>query len=239
MDIVYVVGSGSKWDNNELKYSLRSLENFPHKNVIIVGVLPEWAKNIIHIDVQDNFADINGGKYRNVVRKIRAACQDERISDEFVLMNDDFFFLEPVEKIEPYTNGTIQSLIDYYEDPRHQYSNALIRTNKLLLERGIEKPMSYAIHYPIVYDKKKFLQMTDDMDWLEKGYSWRSLYGNLFKIGDVGRNDPKINSALTFMTFLNKKYQGDFLSISNNVALFPPFQKWIDERFPNKSNYEL
>lgn len=33
MDILYVIGRGSKWENNELRYSLRSLE----KNGINVG----------------------------------------------------------------------------------------------------------------------------------------------------------------------------------------------------------
>ena len=31
MDIVYCLGNGSKWDNNELRYSLRSVERYCKK----------------------------------------------------------------------------------------------------------------------------------------------------------------------------------------------------------------
>ena len=39
MDIVYIIGSGSKWQDNELRYSLRSIEKFGGNfgEVYIVG----------------------------------------------------------------------------------------------------------------------------------------------------------------------------------------------------------
>lgn len=240
MDVVYLLGSGSPWDNNEIRYSLRSLKHLPHDKVFVVGERPEWLANIIHLDVKDNFAYLNGGKFRNVIQKIRAACLDERVSESFVLMNDDFFFLTDVTEIKPYANGTLESMIEQYPDKQSQYYNALVRTKQFLQKQGIEQPINYAVHYPIVYEKKKFLQMTDDIDWLEKGYSWRTIYGNLFDIGRADRKDPKISSRLDFSDalFYGHKLLGDFLSISDNVALLPEFQKWIDERFPNKSLYE-
>jgi hypothetical protein len=85
-----------------------------------------------------------------------------------------------------------------------------------------------------VYEKAKFLQMTETIDWLEKAYSWRTIYGNLFKIGDVGRLDPKVSTAEGFETFNVK----DFLSISDNLALDEKFQEWIAGRFPETSKYE-
>jgi hypothetical protein len=239
MDVVYLLGSGSPWDNNEIRYSLRSLVHLPHDKVFVVGERPEWLQNIIHLDVRDNFAYLNGGKFRNVIQKIRAACQDERVSESFVLMNDDFFFLTDTTEIKPYANGTLESMIEQYPDKKSQYYNALVRTKQFLQKQGIEQPINYAVHYPIIYEKKKFLQMTDDIDWLEKGYSWRTIYGNLFDIGRLDREDPKVSSAIAFFKkFAEQKDVGDFLSISDNLALLPEFQKWIAERFPNKSLYE-
>jgi hypothetical protein len=240
MDVVYILGSGSKWGDNELRYSLRSIEqHLPHRNVFIVGERPEWLANIIHIPASDGYANINGGKFKNVLRKTEKACIDDRVSDQFVLMNDDFFFLEYCNAIEPATNGTLRDLIEYYDgDDRNQYLNLLKRTEKALLERGIENAHNYALHYPIVYDKQKFLDMTHDIDWLEASYSWRTLYGNLHKIGSVPREDTKCNSPETFKEFAAADHPIDFLSISNNVALDPLFQSWIAARFPNKSKYE-
>ena len=47
IDIVYALGSGSKWDNNELRYSLRSLEkNFLDlRNIYIVGTFPHFLQD--------------------------------------------------------------------------------------------------------------------------------------------------------------------------------------------------
>jgi hypothetical protein len=241
IDIVYVLGNGSKWNNNELRYSLRSVEkHFKHREVFIVGERPDWLQNINHINCQDTFAYLNGGKFKNVIRKIRAACLDDRVSDSFVLMNDDFFFLEDKAIIWPYTNGTLQEMIDSYYDKTSQYYNALVRTMKFLQQAGIEEPKNFAVHYPIVYEKAKFLEMTNDIDWLDKAYSWRTIYGNLYSAGHVDRQDTKISSTteLSDALFYQHQLHGDFLSISDNVALDPRFQNWIAERLPTPSKYE-
>lgn len=237
-DIVYVVGTGSKWKNNELRYSLRSLQHFPHRNVVIVGELPDWCQNVIHIDQPDMFANVHGGKYKNVMKKTIAACEDDRVSEEFVLMNDDFFFLKNTDIIPPFALSSLDIQINQYKDNnRNQYGNALLRTKRILLSQGIENPISYAIHCPIVYNKYAFLEMTEMFDWLEKPASWRTIYGNLYAIGAIFRKDPKVNNEDAFEEFLQSDL--DFFSTSDSVVLLPKFQKWIAERFPNKSKYEI
>ncbi len=237
-DVVYVVGTGSKWGNNELRYSLRSLEHFPHRNVVIVGELPEWCQNVIHIDQPDMFANVHGGKYKNVMKKTLAACQDDRVSENFVLMNDDFFFLQDCTEIKPYSIGSLEVQIDQYtNDNRNQYGNALLRTKRILHSEGILNAASYAIHYPIVYNKQKFVAMTEKFDWLAKPASWRTIYGNLYFESPIYRDDPKINNEDQFEIFL--KLGNDFLSTSDSVVLLPKFQNWLAERFLNKSMYEI
>ena len=51
MTVVYVLGTGSKWKNYELLYSLRSIEKNlkGFTDVVIVGELPSWIQNVIHI----------------------------------------------------------------------------------------------------------------------------------------------------------------------------------------------
>jgi len=238
-DIVYVVGTGSVWQNNELRYSLRSLQHIPHRNVVIVGELPEWCQNVIHIPIPDGYANVHGGKYKNVMRKTIAACEDARVSDSFVLMNDDFFFLEDCTAIKPYINGSLDEQIEHYgSNNRNQYGNALRRTKRILKLKGIQEPVSYAVHYPIVYNKQKFLEMTEMFDWLEKPASWRTIYGNLFFENPVWRIDPKVNNEDQLQEFLTEQGTWNFLSTSDQVVLIPAFQNWIKERFPNKSHYE-
>lgn len=213
--------------------------------MFIVGELPDWVQNVEHIDVQDVYANVRGGKFKNVVRKMRGACLDQRVSESYVLMNDDFFFLKDSEEIFPYTVGSLEKMIElhsarYGDDGRNQYTNILIRTLDFLRKKkGISEPVSYAIHYPIVYNKAKLLELTDEIDWLEKPVSWRIIYGNVLNIGNIEREDPKVSSEDALERFLAKDDKGDFLSISDNVALNKKFQNWIEERFPEKSKYEI
>lgn len=47
MDIIYSIGSGSTWDNNELRYSLRSLDMYgkSYDRVFVVGNIPEFLSD--------------------------------------------------------------------------------------------------------------------------------------------------------------------------------------------------
>ena len=56
LDIVYVFHTDSG-DDSELKYSLRSLENLPHRRVFIIGDKPSFeVKNLIYIPL-DRISD--------------------------------------------------------------------------------------------------------------------------------------------------------------------------------------
>ena len=49
IDVVYILGDGSKWGNNEIKYSLRSLEKYGKniRDVYICGNKPYFVNNKI------------------------------------------------------------------------------------------------------------------------------------------------------------------------------------------------
>ena len=54
ISVVYPLGTGSKWQNNELRYSLRSLSKISGiGDVFIVGEKPDWVRNVIHIPCKD------------------------------------------------------------------------------------------------------------------------------------------------------------------------------------------
>jgi len=238
MDVVYILGTGSKWNDNEIRYSLRTLEtHFPHGKVFVVGERPRWLQNVTHLNVSDQQPATAGNKLRNALKKIRAACEHDEISDQFVLMNDDFFFLKDVDTILPYSLGTIQKTLDAHRTKKGYYYDALVRTKKFLQERGISDPVSYGVHYPFVYDKQKFLQMTNEIDTVGRELSLRTIYGNLFQIGSVERADTKVTSFDDLKDFI-KYGEGDFLSINDSLARYSRFQEWIQYRFPEQSKYE-
>lgn len=230
IDFVYILGSGSKWFNNEIRYSLRSLKYVKHGKVFIVGNFPDWIRNAIHIPAVDSYEH----KLKNAIHKIRTACKDPRVSEKFVLMNDDFIFLRPHPQIIDYTLGTIRTAIENHSTKEGYYFNALGSTRDVLQQAGIDDPINYEVHYPIVFEKKKFLAMTDALAWDEMGYLFRSIYGNIYGLGNRKREDTKIYSIKDLSQFTDK----DLISTSDRVVLFHQFQKFIEKKFPEPSQYE-
>lgn len=98
MDVVYVIGTGSKWDNNELRYSLRSIEKFASGlgEVYIVGdelpefINPETVKFLRCYDLPGY------SPARNVYRKLKALFSATDI-EQFLLSSDDHFFIKRVD----------------------------------------------------------------------------------------------------------------------------------------------
>lgn len=90
MDVVYVVSQDTHHQHIELRYSIRSLVKhlIGLNSIFIVGHCPAFLKDVIHIPVPDihkhNLA-------RNIYEKILAACNDERISNDFFCLMDDHF----------------------------------------------------------------------------------------------------------------------------------------------------
>jgi hypothetical protein len=233
MDIVYTLRN--HYDGDELKYSLRSLVNIQHEKVFFVGGCPRWAKNIIHIPTEQA-----GTKYQNTTNNIITACKDERISANFILMNDDFFILEqiknPIKELNLYM-GTVQSYIDKLKK-KHPTGSAYIKgmeqTKEFLQELGVLDPLSYELHIPFILNKKKFLQLFDlpgvkDIPCFHK----RTVYGNLYLKGGNDTKDVKI-----FLNdgFLSKK-EGKFLSC-DDMGFFSIYN-FLANKFPQKSIYEI
>jgi hypothetical protein len=66
IDIVYVLGTGSNWSDNEIRFSLRSVfKNLTNiGQIFIVGEKPAGLKGFIHIDHPDEFPSTNAdGKH--------------------------------------------------------------------------------------------------------------------------------------------------------------------------------
>lgn len=234
MDILYTLKQCDQCD--ELIYSLRSLSNVPHDKVFLVGGCPSWVdkSKVIHIPTEQK-----GTKWHNSTNNVKAACLDARLSDDFILMNDDFFILKPIQDPAKEFNlqqGTIKSVYAYYFGRNAGQTNwckGMRETGELMQKQGILEPLSYDLHTPMVFNKNKFLQMFDiagvnDIAVLH----WRSLYGNLFLPNAEYMKDIKYR---TNEAFDESKYD-KFISCSN--AGFLQIRQFLSNKFPNRSIYE-
>ncbi len=176
-DIVYVLKDSSTNNYAELRLSLRTLKNLNKGNYgtvfIVSKTVPTWCKDVVHIKQ----ADDKGKSFLNSLAKVEAACKDKRVSENFILMNDDFFILKEIKQI---TNTYVGYLKDKIVAKRKiltgsNYMGILLRTLQLN-----PKTLDFTTHKPIVISKEDFMQLTSKYD-MTKGYSWRCLYGTEFQ----------------------------------------------------------
>lgn len=234
MDIVYLLKNSPT--NEELTYSLRSLANLPHDKVFLVGGFPTNIDKtkIIHIPtLQGN------NKFHNTTKSIQIACYNESLSEDFILMNDDFFILKPIK--DPInelnlTRGTIQQVLsDISKRPNQSspYVTGMKQTDIFLRDLGYSMPLSYELHIPMVFNKKQLLDVfslkyLDSLSIIQ----WRSIYGNIYL-----KNSQKVDDVKVYHNFYYPIRSDKFLSTEE--MSWKRVNTYISKLFPNKSPYEL
>jgi hypothetical protein len=181
MDCVYICRAG---DNEELRYSLRSVnENYPCENIWVVGGRPSWySGNYLRMPASSS-------KYQNARMNLKALIQYKGISDNFVLMNDDFYVLEKIEKPEQYHGGPLAKKVEEYVKvhPHSQYTRLLFNTLKGIRRRyGIQDPLDYELHLPMEMHKEGLTEA------MQTGFLWRSVFGNVYGVGGTYTEDVKV-----------------------------------------------
>ena len=223
-DIVYFVKESES--NEELRYSLRSLKNFPHSKVWIYGYCPSWCNPDYYVPItqdQDN-------KWHNVGKMLRELVLNPKISRKFWLFNDDFFIMDKVEKACNYHHGDLYKRIvkleDYYKRSTG-YSIALRQCAKEV-EAISNYSRNYELHVPMLVDRLKMKELHN----VANSYGFRSLYGNYFNIKSSEMRDVKIAN-------LADKYQGGcYLSTDDTSFKYGAVGRQIRERFPDNCKYE-
>ena len=149
MDFVYICKDGV---NEELKYSIRSVvESFPEPTIWVVGGKPDWyTGKYIKVEQKES-------KYKNAVKNLETICFSEEISESFVLMNDDFYIIKKIDKIENFHSGFLLDKINLYQklNGNSQYTRKLSGTYKKLRALGFENPLDYELHVPMIMEKEK------------------------------------------------------------------------------------
>lgn len=227
LDIVYVVRPGA--ENESLRYSLRSLTNLAHGKVYISGGMPPWCRDVYHIikEVDQELPDQEDSNLNLLL-----AALDPDLSENFILMNDDFFIMQKGDL--PFMHqGPLQARIDQYRvGNRYHQAYSLIRTQGVLADLGIppEEQLSYELHIPMVMNKANVIHMFNV--WKETGLELfalrpRTMYGNLYKINGVNTQDAK-ETADPKARFLSTGVDFD-ISLTGDI---------VRAKFRNKGAYE-
>lgn len=229
MDIVYICRDG---ENEELRYSIRSVvANLPHSNIWVVGGKPSWYIGN-HIPVEQT-----GVKYTNARNNFLAILESSSISETFVLMNDDFYILQPIEKLNNYASGLLYTKMRKYRmnHPSSYYTKLICQTYEKIKHSGksVDAIWDYDIHVPIVFKKGKLKEIFNSHIFL-----WRSVYGNTFFKNKVIMDDVKLyqyNVKDGLEKAIQEQHQ--FLSSDDSTAEYI-IAKYLSKVFSTPSIYE-
>jgi hypothetical protein len=211
MDAVYILGGGSLWNNEEIKYSVRSLAKYMYdlRDVVIIGIDPGNLPGAWVIP----FSDSQPHRSHNAYLKTKKACSLDFISDPFLLMNDDFFM----------TTHFFGSKF-----PNYILKNSRYAQNNL---------PSVPVHCPIRIDKQKYLAL--QIDLRSRGnFSPRADYISKHTLPVEEVEDKIIKPTGKFYDYARAVRGSPWFSVGNSTTTRPEFQRFLEVLYPESSIFE-
>lgn len=246
ISILIPLGNGSRHDNLELRYCLRSMEKHLQGfgKIWIIGELPNFINpdSVVWIHVKQN--PDNKMRANNIYNKIMTGINGngqtkEILSDNFLFMNDDHFLLTDYEASEfPYYHrGIVQTHRVGNEAQRVQMENTVKRIHGDVYDFGV--------HCPILYNKERFRFVFTECitnDWPDYGYEIKSLYANsiIDTTAWVPCEDLKFTEKAMKESIYRALESRSWFSIGDKVLSDGSGMKEVlQDLYPNKSQYEI
>lgn len=246
-DLVYILKASEC--NPDLQMSLRSIAKFCNfRNVWLVGYKPSWVRNVKYIPTKQN-----QDKWKNSIINYTAACTNEEISDNFILMNDDFFALKPIRNWRANLNvclGTLEEEVAKNIDnpKKSRWKYGFDYAVDLLSHLNTKHTYNYETHLPIIINKKKFLEMMNlplirEFSATRKVLHKRSVYKNLYPEYTAAKpriiNDVKITLGQDLDdSWLKESWLSVFDDTVGNLKDFPKLNAFLYALFPDKCKFE-
>lgn len=248
MDIIYTLGTGSNWSNNEIRFSIRSLfKNLKgFRNIYIIGEKPDFllydteidGHSIFHMPFPDLYGHRNADG--NIIAKLLHAAQNDDISDDFIFINDDNYFLKPirVEDVKPFHKGNINEV-----DPQDFlgiWGKRLGRTRMHLSQAGIN-PLHFDHHAPFPMKKSLMIRTYMPFDFMtDIGLTVKSIYGSIHYPDAPRMNDEKVMFRARFeLKYIRARCTNCLYLAHNDDGLTSSMKYFLFENFPVPSDFEI
>jgi hypothetical protein len=254
IDLVYILGTGSKWGNNEIRFSIRSFIRYFRdlRNVVVVGELPEYIKGIIHIPCKDR---VGVNKDARMMLKIMEACKDPRVSDNFIFCTDDTVLLSPLsfDDFTGWNDGPI--MYDAENDLRDHsktvhnpdlstpsaWFHFVYETGRELQRRGFPDNNYDKAHSPQPINKAEFIEVLATWNMIDNHFTISNIYNNstqIFSGTRISGKNLKVYGKTTAHE-LNRLAEGKFCMNYNDNSLNEEMKKFLILRFGEPSKYEI
>ena len=232
VDAVYILGEGSKYDNAEIVYSVRSLckhvKNL--RRMWIVGARPR------HFDLRTYQFIPHGRPYvckdAVIAGGMEKACLDRDVSDPFLCVHDDHFMLKDFDAAEFPAWHKMSGVMWRSSDKR--YDKDLKACERILKHAGVKAPVSFETHTPILVHKREFLRALRRVDLRRDNFTVKSLYANLCdRLNKVQLDDYKVKGDKIEW---NRMEGRPCFSVSNEI----PACAWelLKKLYPTPSPFE-
>lgn len=245
MDILYVVGKGSSWQNNELRYSLRSiaLNGGNVGRVFLVGYKPDFVSDEVHFLPCDDpypYAE----RHKNILRKVIKAIEETDIAPHFLISSDDHFYIKQTDfDALPvyYRKESIPDGIPFGKE-FNPYFHSLVETREMLLRHGMTtfqtNPHCNTHFDADVYRANKAL--FDECFKLPHGGEMNCVMGNLLIAAGYKSelfNDCKLSGNIHAAEWAQRIGESNCVSGVPRIGM-TYLGNWLVRHFPNKCHYE-
>ena len=235
-DLVYVLGAGSLWDDNELRFSLRSLHAHVRGTgrLYVVGRAPRWLTNATVLQYPDKHAC----KERNIMEKMAYACGHPDLTPTFLSVHDDHLALAPTAVLDiPNWRGRTLAQLATGINPRNHWRDAVLTTDLVLTVRGLTN-WNFDVHFPMLMEKALFPKVMDEYDWkgTHRGFVVKSLYANTVGLTGPMIQDVKLTSNFTLEETVRRIKGKPWFSLGSHrpdirmrellAALYPVSSPW-------------
>lgn len=203
---------------SELRYALRSLKNLKEfdGSVYIIGGKEPWFNNITHIPCGKR----SYSPYEDSENKVLAVINDKRIPEDFIWSADDIYITSKTS-LKPLHKGELP------KEGKGYHIKSKIATRRFLEAQGIDNPLDYSVHAPMIMNKEKRLEVHKLIKGSFRGTALlaRTVYGNLFidpSEAEYYEDQKTKTSELKEGTYISTQYYTDELK----------------KLFPRKGRYE-
>lgn len=197
------LGEESKWENNELRYMLRSLEEnviCDFEVYIYATSVPEWLQGVYAVEtkrfypgwLRDKKLKLDYENYFDTLNKLQEFVFSDSCPEEFVYLTDDVILLQEIISIVDTHNYPLEKELPNFKKQRNIKHGKTI--NRAMDLSDNEHALNYDTHFPRRFERENVKKMflMHDFTTNKIPYSFATLYSNLFMTDTVPlsiRND--------------------------------------------------
>ena len=238
-DIIIPLGPGSKFNNDELRISLRSVEKNLDVDKVYVATTIDipWLKNAIKVPVDDPW---DNNKDKNLIYKVVKTLEMYPEIDKFYFWSDDFVILQPIgsNHINIYNDRSL----DYFKanPPTTKWQKRLANTLNILKVYGYDASVNWDSHTPLLLSSKDIVSRATlfEYDSFAANYTVCTLLAfinGLTRKDGVHQDLVKVSYESEFKGEIDTRFK--YLG-HNDLAFSTGLREKLFELFPECSKYE-